>query len=198
MKLRIIEKNEYKTIAEIHLVAFKDFFLTSLGKRFLRVYYRASLKSRESLSVCGTDEEGKIQGFCIGCVKSKGYHKRLLKNNFFLFLFEGLIVIFSKPASLVRLVKNMDKIGSSNDDGNYAELLSIAVSPDQKGFGLGKQLMYKFEEEATKNGCKRIALTTDYFNNRNVLSFYEKAGYVIYYEFTAFPNRRMYKLIKDL
>lgn len=198
MILRTLDKNEYKIITGIHLEAFSNFFLTSLGIRFLNAYYKAALKSTESISICAVDEDAIIRGFGIGCVKSKGFHKRLIKSNFFSFFYQGIIVLFSKPASLKRLMKNLDKNSSVKDDGNYAELLSIAVSPTFKGSGLGRELIKEFEDEAKKRGCKKIALTTDYFNNQNVLSFYEKSGYVIYNEFITYPERRMYKLIKDI
>lgn len=197
MILRTIDKKEYKIIASLHLNAFSDFFLTSLGKSFLCTYYKASLRSSESLSICAIGNEGHIQGFGIGCVKSRGYHKRLLFNNLPGFIFQGFILLF-RPRSIFRLLKNLEKISNNNDDGNYAELLSIGVSPSLKGLGLGKNLLSSFEDEARKRGCKKIALTTDFFNNQNVLSFYEKSGYEIFSEFTTYPNRRMYKLIKDI
>ena len=92
----------------------------------------------------------------------------------------------------------MEKNADFKDDGLYAELLSIAVSPALTGSGFGKALIERFEEEAKKRGCKRVALTTDFNNNNSVISFYKKSGYIVYYEFTAYPARRMYKLVKDL
>ena len=55
-----------------------------------------------------------------------------------------------------------------------------------------------FEEKAFIGGSKRITLTTDYNNNERVVAFYKKSGYRIYYDFITYPNRKMYKLIKDL
>jgi GNAT superfamily N-acetyltransferase len=195
---RSIYKNEYKIIAGIHLQAFSDFFLTSLGEKFLCTYYKASIKSPESISICIVDADGFIKGFCIGCVKSNGYHKRLFINNLFPFIIQAFYILLSKPKSLIRLVSNFEKKESIDDNGNYAEILSIAVSPSCKGFGYGKSMIKCFEEEAKKKGCNKVALTTDYNNNQNVLSFYKKCGYVIFYEFTSYPKRRMYKLIKDI
>lgn len=198
MNYKIVQRYEYHDLAEIHLDSFKGFFLATLGKSFLLTYYKAVLGSNETIAVCAVDDEGKFLGFGTGCVQAKGYHKRLICHHLFTFIFQGLVLIFTKPKALRRLVMNLDKISNKNDDGNYAELISIGVSHTSKGIGVGKQLVKKFEEEARKKGCKKIALTTDYYNNQEVLAFYLHSGYKVFYEFAAYPNRRMYKLIKDL
>jgi len=198
MIYREVKKSEYKILADIHIEAFKDFFLTSLGKSFLRTYYKASLKSAESIAICAVDDENKIIGFIIGCIQSKGYHKRLMKQNLLMFLYEGFVIALKKPKALFRLANNLDKTAIITDDGNYAELLSIGVSPESKGAGIGKEMIKRFEEEAKSRRCLTIALTTDYENNETVLEFYKRNGYQIFYVFTSYPNRKMYKLIKDL
>ncbi len=198
MNYKIVQRNEYHDLAEIHLDSFKGFFLATLGKRFLLTYYKAVLGSNETISVCAVDDEGKFLGFGTGCVQSKGYHKRLILQNPFSFLVQGLIILFTNPKALKRLGKNLDKISSDKDDGNYAELISICVSHLSKGTGIGRSLLKEFEEEVKRRKCKKITLTTDYFNNKEVMAFYLRSGYKVLYEFTANPNRRMYKLIKDL
>jgi hypothetical protein len=60
MIYRSLYKYEYGIVADLHIKAFSDFFLTSLGAGFLRAYYRASLKSNESLAICAIDENGDI------------------------------------------------------------------------------------------------------------------------------------------
>lgn len=195
---RNLNINDYKFIAKIHAEAFSDFFLTSLGSGFLNTYYKACLRNSESISVGAVDTNGQIKGFCMGCISSKGYHKKLLMSNFHSFLIQGLLILFSKPFSLLRLVRNLEKKANYHDDGSYAEILSIAVSPNCKGSGIGRRMIEKFEEQALNKGCKKIALTTDYCNNQDVLLFYKSSGYTIYYEFSAFPNRKMYKLIKTI
>jgi ribosomal protein S18 acetylase RimI-like enzyme len=198
MKVRVVEKNEYAILADIHQKAFQDFFLTTLGKGFLRTYYKASLNSSESIAICAVTDENQIIGYCIGCILSKGYHKRLVRTNLTAFLFQGVSILFTKPKALYRLVFNLDKSTIKTDDGNYAELLSIGVLPEINGSGIGKELIKKFEEVAITKGCKKIALTTDFYNNHKVLEFYKKTGYENFCEFTTYPNRRMYKLIKKL
>jgi len=198
MKFRPVENSEYKTLASLHSLAFDDFFLTSLGNKFLRTYYKSVLKSNESITSCAVNEEGKMTGFSIGCTHAKGFHKRLVIKFYILFIIQAFWIVFTRPRAIFRLIKNMDKKANDQDDGNYAELLSIAVDPEYKNMGIGKELIKVFEQEAFKKGCTRMALTTDYENNDKVISFYKKVGYDILSEFTTYPNRRMYKLIKTL
>lgn len=198
MIYREVAKSEYAILSEIHMAAFKGFFLTSLGKSFMNAYYKATLQSNESIAVCAVDDKKDIVGFSFGSIHSKGFHKRILKQNSVLFLIQGIIILFTKPKALFRLANNLDKNGNETDDGNYAELLSIAVTPAAKGTGIGKEMIKKFEEEAISKGCKKIALTTDYYNNGDVVEFYRRTGYRVFYEFITYPERKMYKLIKDL
>jgi len=198
MNIRAAVKSDYKTLADIHVKAFDEFFLTSLGVGFMRTYYKASLESKESIAFCAIDESGKIIGFSSGCSQAAGFHKRLLKSNFLLFLFQGITLTFTNPKAIIRLARNLDKNENPADDGKYAELLSIGVLPSSKGLGVGKALINAFEEDAKKRGCKKISLTTDYTGNQDVLSFYKKTGYEVFYEFTTYPNRKMFKLIKNI
>lgn len=198
MNYKVLQKGEHQSLAEIHLDAFHGFFLSSLGENFLNAYYTAALNNDKTIAVCAIDENGLVQGFGTGCIESKGYHKRLLLENFLTFSYQSLILLFTNPKALLRLIRNLDKNFNKKDDGKYAELISIGVSHTCKGLGVGKALIKIFEEEARKKGCKKIALTTDYYNNEKVITFYRHFGYEVFYDFTTFPNRRMYKLIKDI
>lgn len=198
MKFRTVKTSESKELAALHLESFKDFFLSSLGKSFLNTYYKSCLKSADSIAICAIDENENLVGFSVGCVHSKGFHKRLIIKNFIDFIFQGIIIIITNPKALIRLLNNLGKNINKEDKGNYTELLSIGVLPVFNRHGIGKELIKRFEEEAKLRNAKEIALTTDLQNNDRVLKFYFNNGYSIYYDFIAFPNRKMYKLIKRL
>ena len=200
MNIKPLEISDVSAVVKIHQSAFSSFFLTELGQKFLNVYYKSCIKSKDSTIAVGIFSPTDILlGFSIGSAQSKGYYKTILKANFFDFCKIGLYLVFTKPLALVRLAKNMDKINEElNDDGLYCELLSIGIDSKDKGKGFGKILLEAFEKEALKRGINKIALTTDYNNNSGVIAFYKKAGYNIFYEFITYPNRKMYKFIKTL
>lgn len=194
---KMIESDITK-VSLIHTKAFKDFFLTSLGKNFLETYYRACLKHQHTIAFCAEDLQGNLVGFATGSSWAKGYHKTIFLNNLLSFISTLVFSIFKNPQILIRLMKNLEKNENKNDTGEYAELLSIGVNPDFKGGGVGRELLQVFHAEAKKRGCVKVALTTDKINNDAVLAFYKKCGYKTLYDFTAYPNREMFKLIAIL
>jgi ribosomal protein S18 acetylase RimI-like enzyme len=186
-------------IAKIHLKSFPNFFLTTLGYSFLKTYYKSCAKSKETISVCAINYESKkILGFSVGCLNSNGFNKRLIFSNFLDYSHLAILLLFTKPIALFRLFKNLSKKNDKDDKGNYAELLSIGVSPDQNSLGIGQKLLSKFENQVREKGINTISLTTDADFNDSVLRFYKKSGYKVYYDFVTFPNRKMLKLIKKL
>jgi len=195
---RQMRESDVSKISLIHTKAFKDFFLTSLGRGFLETYYSACLKHQNTIAFCAEDIEGNIVGFATGSSWAKGYHKSIFLNNMLNFIASLAISILLKPQILVRLFKNLEKNENKNDKGEYAELLSIGVNPDYKGGGVGKELLILFHKEVKSRGGKKVALTTDKLNNDVVLAFYKKSGYTILYDFITYPKREMYKLITVL
>lgn len=198
MNYRKVNADDIPVLVRIHMISFRDFFLTSLGDSFLETYYRHSLKSQDCIAVCACNDNNEIVGFAVGSILSRGYHKRLITKNLGAFIFTGLIIAATKPAAIIRLMLNLNKNSNPDDDGQYAELLSIAVSDSMKGQGIGKELLAEFEQKLKNHACNKVVLTTDYYNNDNVIMFYKKQGYKIYYDFVTYPKRRMYKMIKSI
>lgn len=190
--------NDVNAIVAIHNQAFSDFFLTSLGDSFLRLYYRCMCKCKEAVTLCAI-EDNKVVGFSTTALKSAGFNTRLIKNNLIGFIMEGVRLFFSSPSSLFRLFKNFTKKSSDvADDGEYAELFSIGVLPTCQGKGIGGLLLADTESVVRKCGVIKLSLTTDYNNNDSAIAFYQRNGYRILYKFIAYPNREMYRFIKDL
>lgn len=186
-------------IARIHLKSFPDFFLTTLGYSFLKTYYRSCVKSKEAISICAIKQDDKkLVGFAVGSYNSEGFNKRLIFSNLLEFSYRSIFLLFTKPLALIRLYKNLTKKINKDDKGDYAELFSIGVCPEQNGLGIGQQLLHRFENLVREKGVNTVTLTTDTENNDRVLRFYKKSGYAHYYDFLTYPNRKMVKLIKEL
>lgn len=185
-------------IVEIHLSAFNNFFLTSLGGRFLKTFYRSCIKSDETVIIVCCDDNGNLAGFAMGSLKAAGFYKRLLFKNLLPFSLEAVKLIISKPKALVRLVNNLTKTDERSESHEFSELLSIASSPEFRGQGIGRKLLDSFEEKIREEGGRVVSLTTDYSDNRDVIEFYRKSGYKIENDFISYPDRRMYRMIKKL
>lgn len=144
---------DVKRIVEIHLAAFEDFFLSSLGEGFLRIYYSSFIESRNGVVLCAKKGD-EVVGFSACSYKSRGFNASLIKHNLIKFGIEAIMLLFTKPKALLRLAKNLNKESDDatiNDKGEYAELYSIAVSPSCQGEGIGKKLLIATEEDVKKH-----------------------------------------------
>ena len=198
MNIKYIKKREIKDVVVVHKSSFKDFFLTTLGDEFLFLYYDCIRRDNNSI-LLGIYDESKLCGFCAATFRSKGFNSQLVKTNLIRFLMLGLNLLFLKPTSLIHLLKNLSKKNPVIDDnGEYSELLSIGISEDRQGRGIGKQLLIELEKELKLQGCSILSLTTDYYNNQRVIEFYKGLGYKIYYDFIAYPERKMYRMTKKI
>lgn len=198
MNIRKATSKDIKGIVDVHCSAFKGFFLTELGSSFLQLYYSSYFKEPSAVLLVA-EKDGGIVGFSSATSLSTGFNTRLVKKNFFRYALRGCMITLTKPKALVNLVKNWSHRDSSVvDNGNYAELMSIAVSPNAQGGGIGKLLIQETEEVMKCISAHRFSLTTDYYNNESTIAFYKKCGYEVMYEFTAYPNRKMYRMIKTL
>lgn len=199
MEIKKILKKDLDALIEVHKNSFNGFFLTGLGDEFLKTYYNSLRKDQRAILLGMYDEENLL-GFCAATYLSKGYNTYLIKNNLLNYLIVGIKILFSKPTAILRLVKNFSKGDSTNikDNGEYAELLSIGVSVNNQGKGVGKTLLLELEKELKLKGCSNLSLTTDFYNNEKTIEFYKRLGYSFYYEFITYPNRKMYRMIKNI
>jgi ribosomal protein S18 acetylase RimI-like enzyme len=197
-EVRPVDLESINILSLIHLSAFKGFFLSELGNDFLFTYYDAIRKNNRGV-LLGYFEDNELLGFCAATTFSRGFNSYLVKSELFSFAKIGILLLFTKPKALIRLLKNFTKSNPSvNDNGMYAELLSIAVSPSVQGKGIGKKLLLSLEEYLREKKISELSLTTDYHDNEKTLSFYYGMGYEIMYDFITYPNRRMYRLIRKL
>ena len=198
IEIRTASNLDVMSIVSIHQDAFDGFFLTSLGTDFLKFYYSRFLACADATILCALDGE-RVVGFAALAENCNGFNGRLVKNNLFPFALLSIKMLFTSPKSLLRLVKNLTKKSSDiRDVADYAELFSIGVLGTEQGKGIGKLLLATSEEYVRTNHIAKISLTTDYYNNDQTIGFYKTMGYQELYEFIAYPDRKMYRFIKEL
>lgn len=198
IELRSVKTSEIEQVVKVHIDAFAGFFLTSLGKHFLMTYYKSITNHPDGL-VLGCFDNDELLGFCAATKLSKGFNSSLVKRNLPAFLWEGCRLFFTRPAALIRLFENFTKTDNNlSDKGEYCELLSICVSRNAQGQGISKILLSQLESTLKNDGQKRLSLTTDYYNNEKAINLYKSSGYSVMYEFITFPDRKMYRFIKNL
>ncbi len=192
------ELKDLDAIVKIHDEAFPDFFLTTLGDNFLKLYYKSVMNSPEAILLISKSDDNII-GFCAGTLTSAGFNTRLIKKNLLSYIGQGVKLLFTHPVRIWHLYKNLSKENPCvGDNGEYAELLSIGVDPHKQGGGAGKKMLIALEEEVKERGGFKLSLTTDFENNEKAIGFYHSLGYSEWYDFVTFPNRRMYRMIKQI
>lgn len=73
--------------------------------------------------------------------------------------------------------------------------MSIAVSPQAQGGGVGRALVRAFIDEAARRGLKTVDLTTDKHDNAYANAFYLKQGFEVERDFTTPEGRAMYEYV---
>lgn len=185
-------------VVEIHCNAFDNFFLTTLGSDFLRLYYGAYLRCEDALLLC-VEEQGMVLGFSAATISAVGFNTRLIKTNPIGFMRAGMRLVFTRPKALLRLFRNLTKRDDNQQDGGfYAELYSIGVHHKAQRMGMGRALLMETERQLAKESVKHLSLTTDADQNDATQAFYRAMGYKLLYTFTTYPNRKMLRLIKEL
>lgn len=185
-------------IAAIHLKSFPNFFLSSLGFRFLKVFYSAILQNSNGISVAVT-VNGEIAGFVVGSKIQSGFYKKLVKQYYIKFICAAFIPLVLSPGKILKIFSSLS---SSNEmDRNLYDaacLLSICVDPKYNSLGLGSGLIQKFETELADRHIFYYYLTTDYYNNEKVNSFYLKNSFNLFSRFRQGKKRKMNIYTKNL
>lgn len=170
-----LTRSHAATMADIHDRSFRNFFLTSLGRRFLSSFYAAIITSEEGCSN-GIFVEGTLAGFAVGTTNVSGFYSRLLKSHMVSMGMAALPVLLLKPSKIFSLLSSLRKSGY-DQRGKSAALLSICINPDFQGHGLGKSLLAEFEKLLKQRGSEQLVLTTDANDNDTANHFYLRCGY---------------------
>jgi GNAT superfamily N-acetyltransferase len=190
-------RESISTVAKIHIAAFPNFFLTSLGYKVLCVFYDALLKDKATMG-WAVVVEAKIVGFFVASTYPSGLYSRIFKKHFFGFLFPLLVAFLKRPILLKRmLVSFASQKSHHTPDGSHPALLSICVDPSFSGKGVGTSMLHKLEDELRKTEQKGYYLTTDADNNESTNQFYLKNEFDLFASFQQ-GNRKMNLYSKQL
>jgi ribosomal protein S18 acetylase RimI-like enzyme len=189
-KVRAAVASDIPYIVDVHMRSFKGFFLTFLGPAFLRELYTATLVEPSGVIYVAENEEG-ICGFVSGTSYISGFYKRLLYLRWWRFALASIASVLRRPSALPRLLRAFTMPAQTSQLDTQATLMSIAVSPELQGSGIGKQLVEVFFTEMCRLGAKAINLTTDRDNNDRANRFYQNLGFHLSKTFTTPEGRAM-------
>jgi ribosomal protein S18 acetylase RimI-like enzyme len=184
-------------VVEIHMKAFPGFFLSILGRRFLKEFYKSFATNSQGIGFVAKELDGKIIGAVVGPINPRGYFKRLLINRWARFCLASIGAVARKPISALRLLRAIFYRGQAPSGPTRALLSSIAVDPEVQRRGVGKALVERWLEEVQRRGLIGCYLTTDAEGNEVVNNFYQYLGWRVESSYVTPEGRRMHRYVYD-
>jgi ribosomal protein S18 acetylase RimI-like enzyme len=196
---RLAGNEDITQVARIHLIAFPNFFLTSLGFNFLYTMYRVFLCNPANIFMV-FEKDGAIHGFAVGLMGTAGSDLKVAIRFLPELCFALIPVFFFHPLVISKRIINriVSTSSSLNISDSEVMLRSIAVLPESRGHGIAEILIKNFEVQAVTAGAVRAVLTTDANENERALAFYFKNGFEITHKFYRYNKRAMYLMKKNL
>ena len=193
MEIRAIASNERSVVDEvvdIHLATFTGFFLTFMGRGFLRHMYRSYCDHSPSGLLVAFEEDRAI-GFLAYSEDMSGLYRFMIKKRLIPFAWYSLGAFLRKPRVFMRLIRAFLKPSESQREEAYVELSSIGVAPDIKAHGVGSALIDALKGRLDLDRFAYIGLETDAEDNEGANHFYQKNGFLLVRNYKTREGRSM-------
>jgi ribosomal protein S18 acetylase RimI-like enzyme len=177
-------------VVAVHQAAFPGFFMTQLGPRFLREYYRCVVDDPTGVLLAEVDGATCL-GFVAGFRDPAGFYRELRRRRVRLG-FSALRGIALRPGRIITLLANNGRAREAarlTQRPATAELSSLGITPTAAGRGIGTRLVRTFIDVMASGGADRVVLTTDAHDNEAVNRFYQRLGFVCVHTFEARRGR---------
>lgn len=192
LKYRIVPMSDQhaEDVAILHAMALPRGFLSTLGSRFLGDLYRLIGSSPRSAVWVVELEDGRCIGFLSGTADVKECYRHVFRRGW-IKLGVNVLTQAWRPTVLKRMYETVrypsnstsshdPHVGNANVPG---ELLSVAVSAEARGLGLGRKLVALLDDEMKRwsySGYYRVV--TDAMDPRSN-AFYQSLGFAHAHDF---------------
>lgn len=184
--VRGLSKSDLPAVSYVHRSAFSESALAQLGAGAISRYYQWQMEGPHDAVCLGVFQGEKLLGFCVAGIFRGALSGFVRKNRFYL---AGLVLarpwLLFSPLFLGRLKLGVSVAGirppdtpfiSSTSGQRSFGILSIAVSPDAQGCGVGRLLMTEVESVARAQNYSSLHLSVA-ARNLAAISFYENLGF---------------------
>jgi ribosomal protein S18 acetylase RimI-like enzyme len=187
MNIEKINNSYISDVAQLHGKYIDQGLLSKLGVPFLRLLYHAMVGSSSAICVVLVND-GKTVGFASGAVNVSSFYKEYLKKK----LIRTIIVLLPnllKPQIITGIVETLFYPIKSKEDLPDAELLSIVVSNEFRGKGVGKRIFEGLVKEFRERHVKqfKVVVGSDLVDAKN---FYEKMGGALHSEIEVHKGKK--------
>ncbi len=184
------EKTLLKKIAELHLATFQGFFLSFMGKRFLRYMYQSYTEHPKS-ELLVAEEDGRLLGFAAYSEEVSSLYRYMIKHHFLPFAWLGFFAALRRPSAFFHILRAFKKPQEAERTESYVYLASIGVTPEEKSKGIGSNLIAELKKRVDFSRVDYISLETDAEHNDPVIAFYQKNGFAPARTFETPEGRKM-------
>jgi len=186
--IRPVRVSDLPEIADLHRRVFPESAITAAGAAAVRRYYQWQCAPVHDVVNLVAVQDGTIAGFCFGGAFQGAMSGFLRRNRWFLLgAFAVRPWVLLRPAIRGSLVSGLrDVVRAARRSGRPAAqarpdavfgrsfgILAIAASP---GAGIGRRLMDVAEEQARRQGYRRMNLSVRP-DNAAAIGFYEAIGW---------------------
>ena len=178
MIIKAMDPSDLDAVVAIHTEAFKGFFLTRMGERFLKTYYKLVLEFDSSIALVAHDTESRsVSGFAVGFSNPSRFYAEFSRKRRRM-LGAITLAVLRDPTLAIQILRNILRVeGQAGHTIDAVELSSIAVGI--RGQGVGALLLEAFLDNARSEGSHTVYLTTDAADNSAVQKFYESRGFLL-------------------
>ena len=173
--IKPMRKDHAAAVAELHRLGISSGFLSSLGPMFLRQLYKAVPSCPAGFGYVWEEPDGHVLGF-IACAESTGklYKQSLLRRGVLMAF--PLLRFVTRPSIIKRMYHTWRYPSQVGDDLPSAEVLSIVVSKNVCGKGVGKALMGAALGEFASRKIAEVKVAVGAGNEAGN-KFYKKCGF---------------------
>ena len=192
-KILPLTKEYINGAVEMHMIAFRDFFLAFLGRGFLRELYKAAAGHEQTVGYVAVDQNNQVIGACFGLINAKVFFKDVLKRRWWAFALHSIWGVIRRPVIIPRLFRALKHESNPPpcDIKPLGALQSTAVEPHSQGLGVAIALMRSVCDEYVRRGVHAVFLTTDADDNDRIRGFYSAMGWDLLGHYTTPQRRRM-------
>jgi glycosyltransferase involved in cell wall biosynthesis/ribosomal protein S18 acetylase RimI-like enzyme len=196
VEIRRMTRRDLADVVSVHQSAFPDFFLSSLGSGFLSQFYRAVVDWPDGVAIVAA-VDGRIAGFAAGSTAPRTFYRRLFVRRSIAIGATLVPVIVRRPSTLLRVARRAVQRTGSGTESPGAELMSLAVAPNEQHRRVGRALLDAFVARVAEARQQSLWLTTDAVDNDGVKRFYERAGFVKSRAFANSEGRQLDEYRRD-
>jgi ribosomal protein S18 acetylase RimI-like enzyme len=194
--VRPMTLSDIDAVVEIHVTALPEYFLTSLGRKFLALYYREVVASKLGISLVFV-RDGRVLGFVTGEFSPGRFYRELFLRRWLAFGFRTLAAVVRRPVILVRIARELWHRVEAPRSEDVARLASLAVLPEVEGRGYGLALVAAAIEHVRRHGGTVIRLEVKQ-ENQSLLDAYRRMGFQAAGTFAKSPSETLIEMTYTL